>query len=203
MVSKWCSSCETTDTGVIGKATLCAHCGMMLQKEQPPIEPDVVVINPDIAESLTVDSDGQEDTGSVLCTDQTCGYSDNQIADMRCARCGADLVSPKVGGQVWFLEFEDQKIEVSGSMIIGREPGSPFAVLLSQYETISRKHAEIIFESENGEDSYSLTDTDSTNGTTLNGTKLGPAEKRILKNSDEIRLGKTLVASLIFRSETR
>jgi pSer/pThr/pTyr-binding forkhead associated (FHA) protein len=75
--------------------------------------------------------------------------------------------------------------------------------LLSQYETISRKHAEIIFESENGDDSYSLTDTDSRNGTTLNGTKLGPAEKRILKNSDEIRLGKTLVASLIFRSETR
>jgi len=203
MVSKWCPTCKTTDTDITGKGLVCQRCGVTLEKEPPPIAHDVVVIKPDIAESLPVDSDGQEDTGSVLCSAPTCGYSGDQIAGKRCPRCGADLVSTKVGAQVWFLEFADQKIEVSGSMIIGREPGSPLAVLLSQYETISRKHAEIIFESENGEDSYSLTDMNSLNGTTLNGTLLARSETRYLKNSDEIRLGKTSVPSLIFRSETR
>lgn len=52
-------------------------------------------------------------------------------------------------------------------------------------DAVSRRHAEVL----RREDSYSIVDTGSTNGTLLNGEKLPPHEERLLAHGDRIRVG--------------
>jgi hypothetical protein len=59
---------------------------------------------------------------------------------------------------------------------------------------VSRVHAAI----ERSEDTLTLVDMGSSNGTMLNGQKLAPSQPRVLRDGDEIRLGK-LVAHIYFK----
>jgi pSer/pThr/pTyr-binding forkhead associated (FHA) protein len=59
---------------------------------------------------------------------------------------------------------------------------------------VSRMHATI----ERSEDTLTIMDMGSANGTHLNGQKLVPNQPRILRDGDEIRLGK-LVAHIYFK----
>jgi len=59
---------------------------------------------------------------------------------------------------------------------------------------VSRLHAAI----ERSEDTLTLVDMGSSNGTHLNGQKLVPEQPRVLRDGDEIRLGK-LVAHIYFK----
>lgn len=59
---------------------------------------------------------------------------------------------------------------------------------------VSRRHAMI----RRGEDTLTLIDLDSTNGTFLNGQRLLPKQPRVLRDGDEIRLGR-LVFHLFFK----
>ncbi len=59
---------------------------------------------------------------------------------------------------------------------------------------VSRRHAMI----RQGEDTLTLIDLDSTNGTYLNGQRLLPNQPRVLRDGDEIRLGR-LVFHLFFK----
>ena len=59
---------------------------------------------------------------------------------------------------------------------------------------VSRLHAAI----ERSEDTLTLVDMGSSNGTLLNGQKLVPDQPRVLRDGDEIRLGK-LVAHIYFK----
>ncbi len=52
-------------------------------------------------------------------------------------------------------------------------------------DAVSRRHAEVL----RREDSYSIVDAGSTNGTLLNGEKLPPHEERLLAHGDRIRVG--------------
>lgn len=58
---------------------------------------------------------------------------------------------------------------------------------------VSRIHAVL----ERSDDTLTLTDLGSSNGTHLNGQRLGPDQPRVLRDGDEIRLGK-LVANIYF-----
>lgn len=62
---------------------------------------------------------------------------------------------------------------------------------------VSRVHAAIF----QNEDTLTLVDMGSSNGTHLNGQRLIPDQPRILRDGDEIRLGK-LILHIYFRSET-
>jgi pSer/pThr/pTyr-binding forkhead associated (FHA) protein len=59
---------------------------------------------------------------------------------------------------------------------------------------VSRVHAAI----ERSEDTLTLIDMRSSNGTLLNGQKLVPDQPRVLRDGDEVRLGK-LVAHIYFK----
>lgn len=59
---------------------------------------------------------------------------------------------------------------------------------------VSRRHALI----RRGEDTLTLTDLGSTNGTHLNGQRLIPNQPRVLRDGDEIRMGK-LIFHLFFK----
>lgn len=59
---------------------------------------------------------------------------------------------------------------------------------------VSRRHAMI----RRGEDTLTLVDLDSTNGTFLNGQRLLPNQPRVLRDGDEIRVGR-LVFHLFFQ----
>jgi len=59
---------------------------------------------------------------------------------------------------------------------------------------VSRRHAAI----RRGEDTLTLVDLGSTNGTHLNGQRLIPYQPRVLRDGDEIRMGK-LVMHIFFK----
>jgi hypothetical protein len=70
---------------------------------------------------------------------------------------------------------------------------SPYGAL---EKGVSRIHAAIY----RSEDTLTLVDMGSSNGTLLNGQRLIPQQPRVLRDGDEIRLGK-LTAHIYFRSE--
>ncbi|MDZ4767516.1 MAG: FHA domain-containing protein [Chloroflexota bacterium] len=89
-------------------------------------------------------------------------------------------------------------------MIIGRvDSSSPLAPDLdltpfgALEKGVSRVHAAIF----RSEDTLMLVDKGSANGTHLNGQRLVPHQPRVLRNGDEIRLGK-MIAHIYFKSVT-
>ncbi|MDX2161089.1 MAG: FHA domain-containing protein [bacterium] len=99
------------------------------------------------------------------------------------------------------LRGEDKTFSIAAeqmvSIIIGRgDPatGEKPAVDLSLHGGmemgVSRKHAEIVRREDNA---LHLLDLESANGTHLNGQRLVPRQGRILRNGDEIRLGRLVL----------
>ena len=99
------------------------------------------------------------------------------------------------------LVFDAQKIT---ELVIGRldpETGETPAIDLERFQAmeqgVSRRHAAIV-RKEGG--SLQIVDKGSPNGTFLNGQRLVAHQPRILRDGDELRLGK-LVLSVHFRRE--
>ena len=95
-----------------------------------------------------------------------------------------------IDGETRTLEFDAERIE---ELIIGREDpktGTIPGVNLSSYgateKGVSRKHASIIRK----DGSLYLVDHASANGTFLNGHKLVANQSRVLRDGDDVRLGK-------------
>jgi hypothetical protein len=65
-------------------------------------------------------------------------------------------------------------------------PGLDLAPFGAAEQGVSRQHAVI----RRGEDTLTLVDLGSTNGTHLNGQRLIPNQPRVLRDGDEIRMGK-------------
>ena len=76
--------------------------------------------------------------------------------------------------------------------VIGRTNECDF--ILSENKGISRQHACITYQNRE----FYLSDLGSTNHTFLNGSELMPGEKRLLKNGDEIMVGKEMI--IFYRS---
>ena len=95
------------------------------------------------------------------------------------------------------LHFRDNpetvRVKPIDEILLGREdPDSnvPVTVDLSPFGAgergVSRRHAAI----RRGEDTLTLVDLGSTNGTQLNGQRLMPNQPRVLRDGDEVRMGK-------------
>ncbi len=89
--------------------------------------------------------------------------------------------------------------------IIGRNDPSlpqPPQIDLTPYRAeelgVSRRHARIERRENNV---LNLTDLDSANGTYLNGTRMIPGQSRIVRNGDEIRLGKLVMTIEFMRQQ--
>ena len=81
--------------------------------------------------------------------------------------------------------FEGMTFELTAEeTLIGRNPTTHITLL---DEGISREHAIILYDSDN--DSYSLEDLQSTNGTQVNGKRVRSVT---LADGDEVRVGRTL-----------
>ncbi|HML21245.1 MAG TPA: FHA domain-containing protein [Aggregatilinea sp.] len=96
---------------------------------------------------------------------------------------------------------EPMLLEPTEETLLGRsdDPAQPLVGLdLSPYGAaehgVSRRHAAI----RRGEDTLTLVDLGSTNGTHLNGQRLIPNQPRVLRDGDEIRLGK-LIFHIFFK----
>lgn len=72
-----------------------------------------------------------------------------------------------------------------GANSFGRQPSNKFVLQGDSY--VSGKHA--VIEVEKGR--YNLTDLNSTNGTRLNGRQIGPNQRELLSDGDEVTFGKT------------
>ncbi len=87
--------------------------------------------------------------------------------------------------------FEGMEYELgSEETLIGRNPTTDVTLL---DENISREHAIILYDAEQG--AYSIEDLQSTNGTKVNGKRIRSHE---LVHGDEIQIGQT-----VFRFEVR
>lgn len=93
--------------------------------------------------------------------------------------------------QLIFLDgpYKGKKLTLNRDRLsIGKREGND---ILIQDKTVSRKHCEIVYES----DSFLLRDCDSTNGTFLNGSKVKEA---YLSPADVIKLGNTQLEFIVF-----
>ncbi len=82
-------------------------------------------------------------------------------------------------------DLEGTSYELSAAeTLIGRNPNTDIQLL---DEGISREHAIILYDDVN--DSYSVEDLQSTNGTQVNGKRVRSVT---LSNGDELRIGRTL-----------
>lgn len=95
---------------------------------------------------------------------------------------------------------EPLKLAAAPKLTIGRsdvgsavKPNIDFAPYGALDKGVSRTHAAI----ELSEDTLTIVDTNSANGTFLNGQRLVPNQPRVLRDGDEIRLGK-LIAHIYF-----
>jgi pSer/pThr/pTyr-binding forkhead associated (FHA) protein len=91
---------------------------------------------------------------------------------------------------------EPIQVKLTRPITLGRpdkDDASSVDIDLTPYKAIekgvSRRHALL----ELAQETVSLTDLGSTNGTFLNGQKLQPFQKRVVRDGDEIRLGKLSV----------
>ncbi len=98
----------------------------------------------------------------------------------------------EVGDQQKTLEFETDE-QVVG---IGRESTNEFQLPLT---TVSRQHAKITM----SDNQYFVEDLKSAHGTALNGGKLEPNEKKLLRSGDVLNLAKARITVTISKSVER
>lgn len=153
--------------------------------------------------------------GSLFC--EVCGESlvgdvASQIATRRLEASSNDLVAKATWGTARFgedaaiiLRFRDSSesvtLQPARYSVLGRidtansqQPDVDLTPYGALEKGVSRIHAAIT----RSEDTLSLVDLGSVNGTHLNGQRLIPDQPRVLRDGDEIRLGR-LVAHVFFR----
>ena len=72
----------------------------------------------------------------------------------------------------------------SRTALIGRDPA---CVIWIPDERISRRHLQVVFDGERGH--HSVVDVGSSNGVTVNGSRLVRGVERVLEDGDEVTLG--------------
>ncbi len=167
-------------------AKFCMSCGAQLPEPitpEPAVEPEPVPLG--------------------VCP--SCGFDKNPESAKFCMSCGAQLPAPAPAVEPVEPEPEpgpapalaklvlpnSREIPISDpERIIGR---GDFLQDLSPEEAkfISREHLTIICENEK----YYITDEESTNGTTLNGTQIKGQGKQELTDNDEIALADTITVT--------
>lgn len=96
---------------------------------------------------------------------------------------------------------EPLTIAPTGEFLIGRRDSASGVepdLNLTPYNALERGVSRIHAAFRRGDDVLSIVDLDSANGTFLNGQRLAPNQPRLLRDGDEIRLGK-LVMHVYFK----
>ena len=83
------------------------------------------------------------------------------------------------------LRFKNKVVNVTKTIYIGR--GTHNDIVLDTDQLVSRKHAVL----EHTDESFTIQDLGSTNGTYVNGNPLKEKEVKALKNGDVVKIGST------------
>jgi hypothetical protein len=157
----------------------------------------------------------QNREGSLFC--EVCGENliaavDSQVATKKLEVASSDLVAKATWGTARFGEdaaitlrirdiAESIMLQPAKRSVLGRidaantqQPDVDLTPYGALEKGVSRIHAAIT----RSEDTLTLVDLGSINGTHLNGQRLIPDQPRVLRDGDEIRLGR-LVAHVFFR----
>ena len=95
---------------------------------------------------------------------------------------GRHLDSLGEGKPASYLMFNHKKVELIAKITIGRDTDNDVVV---DNKLASRHHAMI----QKIKEAYFIKDVGSTNGTFINGVRLGPNEKARVQRGDEVRFG--------------
>lgn len=175
--------CPTCNSPTIPGAKYCDHCGFALFKAASA-------------------KPGFEKSEVILC--QNCGH-ENLTVSKFCENCGAKLLEkPAIISQpavplCFRLKQSDQRIEFpinKTSFLIGRQdaendlfPEIDLTSFGAQNFGIGRRHAQITIR--DGE--VFIEDLNSVNGTMVNRVKISTETPHLIKDGDEIRLGKLIL----------
>ncbi len=149
---------------------LCIHCGLLLSIDPQQLD--------------------AEDMGVTR-------VLDNQPHDPNVPRWGTASLGAERKLLLHMRGFDTPLIiPLSDRMVIGRhnnETGESPDIRLDEYDAaemgVSRRHAMIMVE----DDGLKVMDLDSANFTFINGQKLIPYQSRILRDGDELRLGRLVI----------
>ena len=128
--------------------------------------------------SMVIPSDESPNTEKPVTP--TNGYAKNSSIDIS-VNSGDATVLAKNELKLLCEESGDVFIIISGDILGRHYIGSD---IFASDKTISRKHAQLLFESKN----WYIVDQNSTNGTFINGEKLEPDKKYLLQNNMELRM---------------
>lgn len=142
---------------------------------------DVGVVDTDSIESGTADS------GGVPHDDAYAAGGGRQPSDTqggRTVRDGRMAQAPRCA-----LVFPWGRVPVVDRLSVGREAGfSPIGPHLDAFSTVSRRHAVV----DTAQGRWTVLDLGSTNGTYLNGVRLGAGEATVIDNGDQIGFSRGL-----------
>ncbi len=178
--------CPECHSSIIPGAKFCDHCGFSLSQ----------------ADSAASDHGLNFETEVISCVQ--CGHQ-NLAEAKYCEQCGAVVPRPSVVysspiGQPYFrIAQSDQTIEFPVGKLsfqIGRQdpeseqfPEMDLATHNAHIFGVGRKHAKVTIQS----GQVYIEDLDSVNGTMVNQTPVQPAIPTLLRDGDEVRLGKMIL----------
>ena len=178
--------CPECHSSTIPGAKFCDHCGFSLSRDNSSAPDPVINLK----------------TEGLICIQ--CGHQNLNEANY-CEHCGAvisksNVVSSSSISQPCFrIAQSDQTIEFPAgktSFQIGRRdpegaqfPEMDLAVYNAHIFGVGRKHARVTIQS----GQVFIEDLDSVNGTMVNQTRILPARPTLLKDGDEVRLGKMIL----------
>jgi hypothetical protein len=160
--------------------TLCPACERPIQEIDPKICPfcGALIVLPSVPETRAL-NEGESDDDSVIRLG-TSHFGQTML-----------LIELREADKQFLIDPE----QVNELVIGRRDPftGETPAIDLTQYEAldqgVSRKHATIVRRGT----SLQIVDSGTPNGSFLNGQRLIPSQPRILRDGDELRLGKIIL----------
>ena len=143
-------------------------------------------------ESGAAESSGVEG-GVVESPDFEGGVVEDESQSLQAAATAGAQTTREVQPAPCALAFPWGRVPVSGQLPVGREAGfSPISGQLDGYPTVSRRHA--VVGAAQGE--WAVQDLGSTNGTYVNGARLGKGETWAIQNGDQVGFSQGLQAQV-------
>ena len=139
------------------------------------------------------DEAGGGEGAAVEAADVEAGGDEVEAQSLRAAATAGAQTTREVQPAPCALAFPWGRVPVTGQLAVGREAGfSPISGQLDGYPTVSRRHA--VVGAAQGQ--WAVQDLGSTNGTYVNGARLGKGETRGIQNGDQVGFSQGLQAQV-------
>lgn len=189
--------CRSCDEVVEEHLPICPRCrasitGADLLVDDQSVGPDEArsdpTIDPEKTSGTGLTSESRNASLPAVCREPGCG-AELPDGEEFCSRCGAPVtpMTAPVSGRPLVLSIGGESVALPpGVTRVGRE--GPLGRLLRKWPNVSRRHAEIVVEASGGE--AVISDSNSVNGTFVDGRRLSDGEVATLHEGMEIRLAR-------------